>query len=1046
MINGNPIEKTKGPCLILAGAGTGKTYTIVEKVKHMIDAGIYKPERIVCIAFSNEAANNLSIRIGKATGLEVGNGKTGIIVRTFHGFGADLLRKYGDKIGMQKEFKILDPDQAKVVLHRNLKVNVNECHQYIGTIGTAKDLGIKLEEFEEYLQRKLSKYGGVDLQRRLESLQFELQTMHLKSDSQGKQDIFKQIKRLRDLINVRKFVNSWRAYEKLKQKNNYQDYSDLNKNALLLLEKCPEIALDFDYIIVDEFQDTNKVQLDLICKLVRSGNITVVGDLNQSIYRFRGAYRKNINLFKEAFGVTSADIFNLDKSYRSSNKILRTAHKLILNNYENPADCLFVENVHNRDGELIEVYEMRDAREEARKVVELVLREKEAGIPEEEICVMFRTHQYGKIIKKALEQSGIAYCSVAKASLLKQKSVRTARDYLVILNKLKKKEKGGEQEWWDLVYQLDFAQEDLIKIGRLIKDFLKSNDKNRRENENSDTEGNNYRNDKTGVEGLDNNIEGLKCKVEEGNKVLSVYLFNELTKINLSESGKMAARILIEKMKTLISFSDKRVSEIIKETFRVSGLLNEQKTREEKEIMLNLNKFYEIAKTHEDIYDSDLDNFLYYLEILESLGIEIEASELEEAGVRLMTSHATKGLEYKTVIITNMAQKRFPIERYISNGLIPTELLPEVREETLGLDEDEQDDFIVSYEKHHQMLEERRLAYVSFTRAKEKLILTFADSYVNKEFYPSRFLNEIEYRSNGDIVFYVDKEQKYVEPEIEIKTAASFSGALKSGNFDELIAEIVNSSVENKKTKEHGKFSPSALLLFEECQKQFEYKYVYNMPEKKTVSWEAMRLGSFVHLVLERGVSSSFESVEEFLQLAREMSMEEDWESVSLEEAELLVKVFFERNKGRYGKQSKTEQYLPLTLAGMDFIGFADRIDFCSSGAEIVDYKTGKTAVTPNARNWQLGFYALAAKEKYGNVSKVTLEMLKQDKPLEFEIDERGNANCVSSDRISGFNIYEVEQELIKAAHSIQDAYKNGFKPCPIEKNCEFCSEYVYGL
>lgn len=659
---------------------------------------------------------------------------------------------------------------------------------------------------------------------------------------------------------------------------------------------------------------------------------------------------------------------------------------------------------------------------------------------------MFRTNQYGKIIKKALEQSGIAYCSVAKASLLKQKSVRTARDYLVILNKLKKKEKGGEQELLDLVYQLDFAQEDLIKIGRLIKDFLKSNDKNRRENENSDTEGNNYRNDKTGVEGLDNNIEGLKCKVEEGNKVLSVYLFNELTKINLSESGKMAARILIEKMKTLISFSDKRVSEIIKETFRVSGLLNEQKTREEKEIMLNLNKFYEIAKTHEDIYDSDLDNFLYYLEILESLGIEIEASELEEAGVRLMTSHATKGLEYKTVIITNMAQKRFPIERYISNGLIPTELLPEVREETLGLDEDEQDDFIVSYEKHHQMLEERRLAYVSFTRAKEKLILTFADSYVNKEFYPSRFLNEIEYRSNGDIVFYVDKEQKYVEPEIEIKTAASFSGALKSGNFDELIAEIVNSSVENKKTKEHGKFSPSALLLFEECQKQFEYKYVYNMPEKKTVSWEAMRLGSFVHLVLERGVSSSFESVEEFLQLSREMSMEEDWESVSLEEAELLVKVFFERNKGRYGKQSKTEQYLPLTLAGMDFIGFADRIDFCSSGAEIVDYKTGKTAVTPKARNWQLGFYALAAKEKYGNVSKVTLEMLKQDKPLEFEIDERGNANCVSSDRISGFNIYEVEQELIKAAHSIQDAYKNGFKPCPIEKNCEFCSEYVYGL
>jgi hypothetical protein len=207
-----------------------------------------------------------------------------------------------------------------------------------------------------------------------------------------------------------------------------------------------------------------------------------------------------------------------------------------------------------------------------------------------------------------------------------------------------------------------------------------------------------------------------------------------------------------------------------------------------------------------------------------------------------------------------------------------------------------------------------------------------------------------------------------------------------------------------------------------------------------------MRLGSFVHIVLEKGVSSNFKTIQEFLELAKEMSLEEDWESITLSEAETLIRVFFERNKNKYTKESKTEQYLPLTLEGLNFIGFADRIDFSDSGITIVDYKTGKTNISPRDRNWQLGFYALAAENKYGPVRKVILDMLKLERPLEFQIDEKGNAECISSKFIDGFNIYQVKDELISTAKKIQNAYKNGFKPCPIEKNCDFCNEYVYGL
>ncbi|MDD5098694.1 MAG: PD-(D/E)XK nuclease family protein [Candidatus Pacebacteria bacterium] len=425
--------------------------------------------------------------------------------------------------------------------------------------------------------------------------------------------------------------------------------------------------------------------------------------------------------------------------------------------------------------------------------------------------------------------------------------------------------------------------------------------------------------------------------------------------------------------------------------------------------------------------------------------MEIEAARLEEKGVRLMTSHSTKGLEYKTVILTNLAQGRFPIERYVGNALIPTELMPEIKDEVKILNDEEKDSFIREYEKYHQLLEERRLAYVSFTRAKDKLIMTFASEYGGKKVSHSCFLNEISYKDNSDVSFVEDKETKYIEPDAKSSFDANdLSKLLGSGNFDVLMSEMTK-SVDRVK-KENQKFSPSALLLFEECQKKFEYKYVYNMPESKSVSWDAMRLGSFVHLILEKGVSAGFSKIEEFLELAKETNMDEEWESVALIEAETLIKVFFERNKGKYNTESKTEQFLPLKIGGLDFIGFADRIDFTSQGAEIIDYKTGKSVIAPKDRNWQLGFYALAAQEKYGKVRKVILDMLKQERPLEFEIDDNGNAICVNSDRMGGFNIYEVEQELIMEAHKVLDAYKKGFKPCSIEKNCEFCNEFVHGL
>ena len=1025
MLDNNPEEAIEklGVCVILAGAGTGKTHTIVEKIKYLIQKNIYPPERVVCITFSNEAANSLLSRVQKS--LELKEGKEPI-VRTFHAFSADLLRKHGHKIGVKENFTILEPDDAKVILNRNLKIFPYYCHKYIEAIGTAKDLGIKLEELQNYVNKRVFELNCLDVDERLEQLQFELQTMHLKKDEENKKHITSEIRKINNTISLRKFVNAWSAYEKIKVKTGCLDYSDLNKNALSLLKQFPDIANNYDYIVVDEFQDTNKIQLDFLQLLAPHRNITVVGDLNQSIYRFRGAYKDNFNLFKKYFNVKTEDIFTLAKSRRSSNKILKLAHKLILNNYDSKDDCFFVENFEGREGDKIEVYEMKNGKEEARKIVELIKSELAKGIEMNEICVMFRTHQQGRIIRRALELENINFVSVTRGSLLKNKDIKKVVYYMTILDKLKRNKKGGEDAWWGLIYESGFPEQDLIKIGKFIK-ADRSNSRNK-ENNNQDNIDKNNNNQQR----FDNNENIL-----ENNEVpISQKFFNEfsiLNKLQLTDQGKMLGKILIERIKSLQEYANKDATSLITEIYKLLAGEEKENTKKELERTLNLTKFFDLARDHSTIYNSDLGSFIDYLSILDNLGIEIDSAEPEDNGIRLMTLHSTKGLEYKTVIVSNLVAKRFPIEKISPNLFIPLELSPEFSD-MKHLSREELEYHYREYERKNQLLEERRLCYVAFTRAKNKLIITYANEYSGKKHYPSPFLNEIDYKANSDIVFQQDKEEKFIEKEKETKKEPQ-------------IGEFVSGIEFEKEDRTKVPLSPSALQLFDDCQKEFEYKYVYNMPEKKTISWEAMKLGSFIHLVLEEGVKSRFKTLKEFNDYAKTLHLEEEWEDVDMNEVSHMLKVFFARNKDKYNEKSKTEQYLNTKIEGINFTGYADRIDYHEDTndkwMEIIDYKTGKTVVEPRAREWQLGYYAIAA-SRFGKVRKITLDMLKQDIPLEFEIDDKGNAVSVNSSL--SFNIYEVKDEIIKTAKRIHEAYRLGFKPCPIEKNCDFCNEYVYNL
>ena len=250
----NPIEKTRGPCIILAGAGTGKTYTIVEKIKYILKNKVYNPEKIVCLTFSNEAANSLRERVIP----HINEGKEPII-KTFHSFCTEIIKNHGERIGIKKNFHILLPDDAKIMLYKNLKIKTNLCHKYINSIGTAKDLGISHNKLKLFLDKKIPEEKEKIFEKELEKLRFQLQTLHIKKElinnheklNEEKQIFQEKIKSLEYLINLKKFYNTWGAYERLKAKKNLWDYSDLNKNALELLKKYPEISKEYDYIIVE---------------------------------------------------------------------------------------------------------------------------------------------------------------------------------------------------------------------------------------------------------------------------------------------------------------------------------------------------------------------------------------------------------------------------------------------------------------------------------------------------------------------------------------------------------------------------------------------------------------------------------------------------------------------------------------------------------------------------------------------------------------------------------------------------------------------------
>lgn len=615
------VECIDGPLLILAGAGAGKTKTLVHRILHLIKQGV-APHEILAITFTNKAAAEMRDRVltlineDKDLNIPV-TFRERPFVSTFHALGVHILRGNSRHLKVGRNFSIADRGDSMRMIKAAMKAEDIDTKQYeprkiLSIISKQKGEMVSLEEYE----------------------------------AEGLNDYMKQI-----------VAKIWARYTKQLTDEKSLDFDDLLLKATLLLKNNPEILKHYQntwkYIHIDEYQDTNKVQYEMSRLLSgKHHNICVVGDIDQNIYTWRGATIKNIMNFEEDYPEMKEII--LEQNYRSTQTILSAANEIIKKNVMRKEKNLFTKN---DEGDRITLYNAFDEYDEARFVVDTIEELVHSGVKTSEIAVLYRANFQSRILEEFFLEKMIPY-QVLGVRFFDRKEIKDIIAYIKSAINFDNPDSPG----------------DLGSLGRIIN---------------------------TPTRGI-GKVTYLKiCEGKAG----------EL-------SGKMSEK-LDNFWRLLVgighAIETKAPSEVIKYIVKKSGIEDELKKGkdEEHERLENIMEFASLATKYDQMPRPD-----GILKLLEDATLATDQDSLEhteEEGVKLMTVHASKGLEYDYVFITGL-----------EDGLFP--------HEDLGGDREDQE-------------EERRLFYVALTRAGKKLYLSFAGTrtiYGSQQVNtPSEFITDI---------------------------------------------------------------------------------------------------------------------------------------------------------------------------------------------------------------------------------------------------------------------------------------------------------------
>ena len=644
---------TEGPLLILAGAGSGKTTVLVNRIAYIISAGLAQPWQILAITFTNKAAGELKERIEAVAG----EGGDEVWAATFHSTCARILRRYGDRLGFSSHFTIYDTDDSRRLMKEILKqLNIDE----------------KFLPHKSVLN-EISKYKD------------KLKTPDMIKEASSYDSRLKYI------------AEAYKLYQERMQTSDAMDFDDLICYTVKLFEENPDVLEyyqnRFRYIMVDEYQDTNKSQYRFISLLAKKyNNICVVGDDDQSIYRFRGATIENILSFENEF--KGACVIRLEQNYRSTGTILDAANNVIKNNTERKGKTLWTQNPK---GDKVILHTALNERDEAMFIADTITEMVAEGRRFSDFAILYRMNAQSNAVEQALARSGIPHRVIGGHRFYDREEIKDMTAYLQVINN----------------------PHDDIRLRRII------NKPKRAIGEATMTKAAEI------ASGLGESIYSVIRHAEDyptlsraAAKLSSfVRLLDGL--IEAHESGDYS---LAELYNLIIEHTE------YKEYLTAEKDDYEQRIENIDELSSNIIKFQEDYGE-----EATLSNFLEEI----SLMTDIDNYDADADTAVMMTLHSAKGLEFPIVFIPGMEEGVFPSMQIYTD---PSELN-----------------------------EERRLAYVGITRAKERLYLIktrermlFGSTTHNAE---SRFAGEIP----PELVERSGRENAFAAHKVEFRSNAQIN-------------------------------------------------------------------------------------------------------------------------------------------------------------------------------------------------------------------------------------------------------------------------------
>lgn len=692
------IETTEGPLLILAGAGSGKTTVLVNRIAHIVDLGLAKPWQILAITFTNKAANELKERLA----LYVGEDAKDIWAGTFHSICARILRQHGSDLGFSSHFTIYDTDDSRRIM--------KECQRL-------------LDIDDKFLPHK--------------SILSEI--------SRAKDSLIGPEEYLANCGNdprKKKYAECYKLYQELLRSADAMDFDDIIVYTVKLLSSDKDVReyyqAKFKYVHVDEYQDTNHAQYKLT-ELLAGGynNICVVGDDDQSIYKFRGATIENILQFEKRF--KNAKLIRLEQNYRSTGNILNAANAVIKNNTERKGKNLWTEAP---DGDLIQLYTADSELDEGTFIADEISTSVAGGRAFSDHAILYRTNAQSNAIERAFVRMGVPYKVVGGKRFYERKEIRDAIAYLTLL----------------------VNPADAIKLRRVINEPKR---------------------------GIGDATVDAVADIAAG---LGVSMFEVMAEASEYERLSRAANKLMAFANMINDLREKSLDEPLPELFDdlldatgyVEYLKLDKTTCDDRidnlqELKTNMIRYLEENE------DGDLEGFLEEVSLMSDIDAYNEQSDV----VVMMTLHSAKGLEFPVVFITGMEEGLFPGRQSMYDS--------------------------------NELEEERRLAYVGITRAKERLYLTNASMRVmfgqTTRNPQSRFIEEVppEYfaqkpgRSTAGYG-YKGYSSNYKKPSFSSfgGYSSSYSGDFGSEEYDGPYGDASKMSSYNTSRKISGKSKPQA--------------------------------------------------------------------------------------------------------------------------------------------------------------------------------------------------------------------------------------------